>query len=253
MLLASHNMGEVERMCDDVIMLRAGLVVDQGSPQALLARYGREDMEQVFLDVARGRESRARRRARGAAPAPTRRDAVERARARASTQHRGGARVGAARRARWCAGTPTCCSSRGRGCVSMAYYPTVTMVLWAFVTIYLAPTNNFLNDAPGLFIGAVLLWDVLFRGQLGVSLTFIEELYSRNLGNLFVSPLTLPEFVAGPAGDEHPAHADRRRRRLPVRVAAVPLLDLLARLSADRVLRQPAGVRLGDRPRGLRR
>ena len=79
--------------------------------------------------------------------------------------------------------------------VSMAYYPTVTMVLWAFVTIYLAPGNNFLQNAPGLFIGAVLLWDVLFRGQLGVALTFIEELYARNLGNLFVSPLTLPEFI----------------------------------------------------------
>jgi ABC-2 type transport system permease protein len=81
--------------------------------------------------------------------------------------------------------------------VSMAYYPTVTMVLWAFLTLYLAPTNNFLRSAPGFFIGAVLLWDVLFRGQLGVSLTFIEELYARNLGNLFVSPLTLPEFIAG--------------------------------------------------------
>jgi ABC-2 type transport system permease protein len=79
----------------------------------------------------------------------------------------------------------------------MMYYPTVTMVVWAFVTLYLAPTNNFLKDAPGFFIGAVLLWDVLFRGQLGVSLTFIEELYARNLGNLFVSPLTLPEFIAG--------------------------------------------------------
>ncbi len=81
--------------------------------------------------------------------------------------------------------------------VSLAYYPTVTMVLWAFLTLYLAPTNRFLADAPGFFIGAVLLWDVLFRGQLGVSLTFIEEMYARNLGNLFVSPLTLPEFVAG--------------------------------------------------------
>jgi ABC-2 type transport system permease protein len=81
--------------------------------------------------------------------------------------------------------------------VSMMYYPTVTMVIWAFVTIYLAPTNNFLRSAPGFFVGAVLLWDVLFRGQLGVSLTFIEELYARNLGNLFVSPLTLPEFIAG--------------------------------------------------------
>jgi ABC-2 type transport system permease protein len=81
--------------------------------------------------------------------------------------------------------------------VSMMYYPTVTMVVWAFVTLYLAPTNNFLRDAPGFFICAVLLWDVLFRGQLGVSLTFIEELYARNLGNLFVSPLTLPEYIAG--------------------------------------------------------
>jgi len=55
MLLASHNMGEVERLCDDVIMLRAGTVVDQGSPQELVARYGRENMEEVFLDIARGR------------------------------------------------------------------------------------------------------------------------------------------------------------------------------------------------------
>lgn len=81
--------------------------------------------------------------------------------------------------------------------VSMAYYPTVTMVLWAYLTLYLQPTNSFLRDAPGFFIGAVLLWDVLFRGQLGVSLTFIEELQSRNLANLFVSPLRLREFIAG--------------------------------------------------------
>ncbi len=81
--------------------------------------------------------------------------------------------------------------------VSMIYYPTVTMILWAFLTVYLTPTTSFLKDAPGFFIGAVLLWDVLFRGQLGVSLTFIEEMYSRNLANLFVSPLRLEEFIAG--------------------------------------------------------
>jgi len=55
MLLASHHMGEVERMCDDVIMLRAGVVVDQGAPEELVARYGRDNMEEVFLDIARGR------------------------------------------------------------------------------------------------------------------------------------------------------------------------------------------------------
>ena len=81
--------------------------------------------------------------------------------------------------------------------VSTMYYPTVTMILWAFITVYLRPTASFLHDAPGFFIGAVLLWDVLYRGQLGVSVTFIEEMYARNLGNLFVSPLRLGEFIAG--------------------------------------------------------
>jgi ABC-2 type transport system ATP-binding protein len=54
-LLASHNMAEVERLCDRVIMLKRGRIVDEGTPDALLARYGRETLEEVFLDVARGR------------------------------------------------------------------------------------------------------------------------------------------------------------------------------------------------------
>ena len=54
-LLASHNMAEVERLCGQVLMLKQGRIVDQGSPPDLLARYGRDDMEQVFLDIARNR------------------------------------------------------------------------------------------------------------------------------------------------------------------------------------------------------
>jgi ABC-2 type transport system permease protein len=80
--------------------------------------------------------------------------------------------------------------------VSTMYYPTVTMILWAFITVYLRPTASFLHDAPGFFIGAVLLWDVLYRGQLGVSVTFIEEMYARNLGNLMMSPLRSSEFIS---------------------------------------------------------
>jgi len=53
-LLASHNMSEVERLCDNVIMLKEGAIVDEGSPADLIRRYGRENLEQVFLDVARG-------------------------------------------------------------------------------------------------------------------------------------------------------------------------------------------------------
>jgi len=54
-LLASHNMSEVERLCNDVILLQAGRVFERGSPRELIERFGREDMEEVFLDMARGR------------------------------------------------------------------------------------------------------------------------------------------------------------------------------------------------------
>jgi len=54
-LLASHNMAEVERLCDHVLMLKQGCIVDSGSPPDLLDRYGRNDLEQVFLDIARNR------------------------------------------------------------------------------------------------------------------------------------------------------------------------------------------------------
>ncbi len=58
-LLASHNMNEVERLCDRVLMLKRGELVDDASPEQLLARYGRATLEEVFLDVARGRVERA--------------------------------------------------------------------------------------------------------------------------------------------------------------------------------------------------
>jgi ABC-2 type transport system ATP-binding protein len=59
LLLASHNMLEVERMCDAVLMMRAGRIVDAGAPAELVARYGRSNMEEVFLDVARSRRDEA--------------------------------------------------------------------------------------------------------------------------------------------------------------------------------------------------
>jgi len=52
-LMASHNMAEVERLCSDVMMMKAGRIVDRGSPQALIARYGRTNLEEVFLHIAR--------------------------------------------------------------------------------------------------------------------------------------------------------------------------------------------------------
>lgn len=64
-LLASHNMAEVERLCDDVVMLHEGKIVDRGSPADLIARFGRHTLEEVFLDIARDRRSARNRRAAG--------------------------------------------------------------------------------------------------------------------------------------------------------------------------------------------
>jgi ABC-2 type transport system ATP-binding protein len=52
-LLASHNMAEVERLCHQVLILKQGLIVDRGAPKDLIEKYGRQNMEQVFLDIAR--------------------------------------------------------------------------------------------------------------------------------------------------------------------------------------------------------
>ncbi|MGI9370879.1 MAG: ABC transporter ATP-binding protein [Hyphomicrobiales bacterium] len=67
MLLASHNMGEVERLCDEVLMMKEGQIVDRGAPQELVERYGRANMEEVFLDVARDTGVRANKKKHEAA------------------------------------------------------------------------------------------------------------------------------------------------------------------------------------------
>jgi ABC-2 type transport system permease protein len=79
--------------------------------------------------------------------------------------------------------------------VDLVYWPTVQMVLWGFITLFLVGKSGWVAQAAGVFLSAVLLWDTLFRGQLGVSLCFLEEMYARQLGHLFVSPLRPGELV----------------------------------------------------------
>jgi ABC-2 type transport system permease protein len=71
----------------------------------------------------------------------------------------------------------------------------VQLILWGFITKFFLTNSTWLAQASGVLIAGVMLWDVLFRGQLGVSLAFFEEMYSRNLGHLFASPLRAWELV----------------------------------------------------------
>jgi ABC-2 type transport system permease protein len=61
--------------------------------------------------------------------------------------------------------------------------------------MYVAQNAGFFARAGGVFIGSVLLWDMLFRGQLGFSISFLEEMWSRNLANIMMSPLRPVEFI----------------------------------------------------------
>lgn len=79
--------------------------------------------------------------------------------------------------------------------VSMFYWPTLQILIWGFITLFLIENSSYFARAAGILIGAVMLWDVMFRGQLGFSLSFFEEVWSRNLGHLLVSPLRISEFI----------------------------------------------------------
>ena len=80
--------------------------------------------------------------------------------------------------------------------LELAYWPTMQMMLWGFITLFFLKHSSWVAEAAGVLISAVLLWDILFRSNLGVSLTFMEEMWARNLGQMFVSPLRPHELVA---------------------------------------------------------
>lgn len=79
--------------------------------------------------------------------------------------------------------------------LEMAYWPLVQMVMWGFITQFFLTQSAWLAQAAGALLAAVLLWDALFRANLGVSLSFMEEMWARNLGHLFVSPLRPYEYI----------------------------------------------------------
>ena len=72
--------------------------------------------------------------------------------------------------------------------LELIYWPLVQMVMWGFQQSFMAKETGALAMAAGTFLAAVLLWDILFRGQLGFSFSFLEEMWSRNLANLMISP-----------------------------------------------------------------
>ena len=175
-LLASHNMLEVERLCDRVIIMKRGRIEDDDSPDKIMlpattARRWKKCFSTSRAAVprrARHEQPQHHREPPGHRAAPHRRhdpallvsvDLVLAAAARA------GVLAGAANRHLGFSADLHC-----REC-------------------------RVLRARGGTFIGAIILWDILFRGQLGFSISFLEEMWARNLGNLMMSPLKPIEFL----------------------------------------------------------
>ncbi len=79
--------------------------------------------------------------------------------------------------------------------IELAYWPTMQMLMWGLLTQFLLTKSSFFANAAGVLISGVLLWDVMFRGNIGIALSFLEEMWSRNLAQLFASPLRAWEWA----------------------------------------------------------
>ena len=76
--------------------------------------------------------------------------------------------------------------------LELLYWPTMQMLIWGFMSQFFYPTAPMSRAPFGVLLGAVMLWDLMFRSQLGLSISFLEEMWSRNLGHLFVTPAARP-------------------------------------------------------------
>jgi ABC-2 type transport system permease protein len=79
--------------------------------------------------------------------------------------------------------------------LELLYWPTLQMLIWGFMSQFLRSNSSYVAQAFGVLLGAVMLWDLLFRSQLGLTISFLEEMWSRNLGQLFVTPLRPYEWL----------------------------------------------------------
>jgi ABC-2 type transport system permease protein len=85
--------------------------------------------------------------------------------------------------------------------LELAYWPVLQMCIWGFTASYMAQRmGSTMALAGGALLGGVLLWEVALRSQMGVAVSFLEEIWSRNLGHVFVSPLRPWELVAALIG-----------------------------------------------------
>jgi ABC-2 type transport system permease protein len=83
--------------------------------------------------------------------------------------------------------------------IEMLFWPMLDLLVWGFLTIYLQGINDGPPAAVTFLLGAMIFWDVLFRSQQGMTVSFLEDVWTRNIINVFVAPVRIREFLAATA------------------------------------------------------
>lgn len=87
------------------------------------------------------------------------------------------------------------CSRNTFRAMDVFFWPLMDLLVWGFLTLYLLKMGNVVPTAVTFLIGAVILWNILYRAQQVVSVSFLDDVWNRNLLNIFASPVRLSEYV----------------------------------------------------------
>ena len=79
--------------------------------------------------------------------------------------------------------------------LDLIYWPTIQIILWGFISKFFALHSDYYNNTVGIILSAAILYDFLFRSSISFNMLFLEEIWSRNFTNLFVSPLKVSEII----------------------------------------------------------
>ena len=152
-------MNEVERLCDSIIMMKNGKIIDKGTCEEIIKKHGRNNLEETFLKLARGKNEFNKIYA-------------------------------LALRHLYLIG-----NSLPR-IIDLIYWPTVQIFLWGFISKFFTLNSDYYSNTVGIILTAAILYDFLFRVSISFNMMFLEEIWSRNFTNLFIAPIKLSEIIA---------------------------------------------------------
>ena len=78
----------------------------------------------------------------------------------------------------------------------MFFWPVMDLLVWGFITVYLMRMDNRVPATVTFLLGSMIFWDILYRAQQAVTISFLEDIWARNLLNIFVAPIRIGEFIA---------------------------------------------------------